>query len=86
MKQENDQFHLERFIQAQSGQLVNASYETALHEIRDIIHRDDDFYHMRHFNRETAYPMGFTLIPPCIISKCRWLPVLSPVLPTYPIT
>ena len=30
--------------------------------------------------------IGFTRTPFCITSKCRWLPVLSPVLPTYPIT
>lgn len=30
-----DPFYLERFIEAQSGNLVNSSYETALHEIRD---------------------------------------------------
>lgn len=35
MLQEKDPFYLERFIEAQSGQLVNSSYGTALHEIQD---------------------------------------------------
>ena len=35
MLQDNDPFYLERFIVAQSGQLVNSSYETALREIRE---------------------------------------------------
>ena len=36
--------------------------------------------------RTETISIGFTRTPFCITSKCRWLPVLSPVLPTYPIT
>ena len=38
------------------------------------------------YQRTETMSIGFTRTPFCITSKCRWKPVLSPVLPTYPIT